>query len=53
MFETSSDDIRNDDFVSAIIEGVIDVVNKALFSALLDDTLFVCAVIGLVLVSAP
>jgi hypothetical protein len=53
MFDTSSDDMSNEDLVSVITEGVIDVVNKLLFSAVLDNSILVCSVIRFVLVSKP
>ncbi len=53
MFDTWFDDIGNEDFISVTEEAVIDVVTTLLFSAVLDDILFVCAVIRLVLVPGP
>jgi len=53
MFDTSFDDISNEDVVLIIVEGVIDVVNKLLFSVVLSEGLFVCSVVGFVLVSEP
>jgi len=53
MFDTSSVDISTEDFIPAIEEGVIDVVIKSIFSAVLIDTLFVCGVVGVLLICIP
>jgi hypothetical protein len=53
MFDTASDDISNEDVVLIIEVEVIDVVNKLFFSAVLSEGLFICSVIGFVLVSEP
>ncbi len=53
MFDTWFDDIGNEDFISVTEEAVIDVVTTLLFSAVLDDSIFVCAVITLVLILGP
>jgi hypothetical protein len=53
MFDASFDDISNEDVVLIIVGGVIDVVNKLLLSAVLSEGLFVCSVVGLMLVSEP
>lgn len=51
MFDTSSDDICNKDFVSVITEDVIVVINTSLASVVLDERLVFCSIMGLVLVS--
>jgi len=53
MFDISSVDISNEDFISVIGAGVIDVVIKSIFSVVLIDSLFVFGVVGLLLVSVP
>ncbi len=53
MFVTSFDDIFNEDLVSIVTEGVIDVPNTSLLSALLDDSIVVRALFEFVLVSRP
>jgi len=55
MFGTSFVDICNEDLVPVITEGLIDVVNISLLSAVLNDTilLVVCSVVGFILVSKP
>jgi hypothetical protein len=50
---TSFDDICNEDLVSVVTEGVIDVPNTSLLSALLDDSIVVRALFEFVLVSRP
>jgi hypothetical protein len=53
MFDTSSVDISTEDFILAIEEGVINVVIKSILSAALIDTLFVCGVVGVLLICIP
>jgi len=53
IFDTSSVDISNEDFISVIEEDGIDVIIKSIFSAVLINTLFVCGVVGLLLVCVP
>jgi hypothetical protein len=53
VFDTWFDDIGNEDFISVTEEAVIDVATKSLFSAVLDDSIFVCTVITLVLILGP
>ncbi len=55
MFGTSFVDICNKYLVPVITEGLIDVVNISLLSAVLNDTilLVVCSVVGFMLVSKP
>jgi hypothetical protein len=51
LFDTSFDDIGNEDFISVMTEEGIDAVNKSLLSTVLDEILVACIVIWLVLVS--
>jgi len=53
MFDTFAVDISTEDFIPAIEEGVIDVVIKSIFSAVLIDTLFVCGVVRVLLICIP
>lgn len=53
MFDTSSVDITTEDFTPAIEEGVIDVVIKSIFLVVLIDAVFVCGVVGFLLVCIP
>jgi len=51
LFDTSFDDISSEDFVCVRTGRVIDVVNKSLLFFVLDEILFVCILISLVVVS--
>jgi hypothetical protein len=50
LFDTSFDDIGNEDFISVTTEEGIDAVNKSLLSTVLDEIIVACIVIWLVLV---